>query len=78
VLENGDFPRPGQYTNSVDDYLTSVAENEECTVNTRLSAATIVGVRQGAKQNIGLVKFLMLDGAHEAALKEFGALHRRA
>jgi hypothetical protein len=71
ALETNNFPLPGPYENTVDSYLESVAENSELEKRTNLAAATLIGVRLGIRGNAGLVKTMMIDNAHEEALKAY-------
>jgi hypothetical protein len=73
TLETGNFPIPPGYIHSVDDYLSNVADNEEESIQTRLTAASVSGARQGIRSMAGWMKGAMIDSAHEEALKEYAA-----
>jgi hypothetical protein len=73
LLEANDFPAPEPYVGSVDDYLEGVGNNEHETIKTRMTAATLLGARQGVKSMAGFVKGMMIDSAHEDALKEYAS-----
>lgn len=71
ALVTNNFPAPQPYEQSVDYYLTNVVENDELTVETRLAAASLYGARQGVSSTSGLIKGMLIDSAHEEALKAF-------
>jgi hypothetical protein len=73
VLKTNDFPAPGPYVDSVDYYLNTIAENEDEITKTRVAAAVLFGVREGVKANGGFVKNMMINSAHEEALKEYAS-----
>jgi hypothetical protein len=73
VLESNDFPAPEPYVGSVDDYLANIGNNEDESVKTRMTAAALLGARQGVKSMAGFVKGMMIYSAHEDALKEYAS-----
>lgn len=73
ALETNNFPAPEPYVHSVDDYLSSIRDKEDESVETRLDAAMLWGARQGTKTMAGFLKGMMIDSAHEEALKEYAS-----
>jgi hypothetical protein len=75
ALETHKFPVPATVVHSVDDYLDQVASREDCAVDTRVIAATLMGGRFGIKQFAGFFRGYFIDSAHEQALTEYAARH---
>jgi hypothetical protein len=73
ALETQHFPAPEGVISSVDGYLCDVADGEKYNVDVRLAAAMLVGTRQGLKQTAGVVRWLMIDSAHEEGLQEYAS-----
>ena len=61
ALETNNFPAPDPYVDSVDYYLSNIAENEDEIAKTRVAAAVLFGAREGAKANAGFVKNMMIQ-----------------
>ena len=65
------FPAPGDFEYSVEDYLSSVATNEELDPNIRTHAAAIIGGLQYPISTLRTQESLRLTIAYEEALSNF-------
>jgi hypothetical protein len=73
ALETQHFPAPEGVIQSVDGYLCDIADGEKYSIENRLAAAMLVGARQGLKETAGVVRWLMIDSAHEEGLHEYAS-----
>lgn len=71
ALRENDLPKPEAYIHSVDGYLSTVIDDESQAPKARATAACLYGIRLGTK-NLGIWHSVMLDSAHEEALKRYG------